>query len=111
VVARSQPDLDAIYRKIIAKAKRGDPASCRLVLDRLDPIRRGRPVTFELPDIDDAAGLMAAHAALLKQISTGRLTPDEAGPISGMIASHLKALEITEVTTRIAALEKKAGIR
>jgi hypothetical protein len=54
-----------VTARVIERASKGDMAAARLVLDRIAPPRRGRPVRLKLPEISDAVSLMAAHAALL----------------------------------------------
>jgi hypothetical protein len=54
---------------------------------------------------------VAAHVALLKAVSMGRLAPDEGAQISTMISSYLKTIETTEHAARLDALERKAGLR
>ena len=89
------------------RAYEGDMAAARLVLERIAPPRRGRPVHLKLPDIGDAAGLMAAHAAVLRAVATGKLTPEEAEPFSAMLGAHLKAIETTDIDRRLRDIEKK----
>jgi N-acetylglucosamine kinase-like BadF-type ATPase len=104
-------DAAAVAKVVIRAAKKGDLVACKIVLDRVAPPRRGRAVTFELPDITNPGGLMAASAALLRAVAAGEMTPDEAEPISAMLASHLKVVEATDIAARIAELERRTGVR
>jgi hypothetical protein len=70
-----------ITRKAIELAKEGDITAIRLCLDRLMPVRRDRPVVFELPTIETAADLPKATNALLQAVASGELTPSEASDI------------------------------
>ena len=45
-------EAEAITRKLIDKALEGDNAALRLCLERLLPPKRGRTVSFELPEQD-----------------------------------------------------------
>ena len=45
---------EAITRKAIEAAKAGDMVAIRLVLDRICPPRKSRPIHIELPAISDA---------------------------------------------------------
>ena len=42
-------DVKSIIEAVVAAAKGGDMTAARIVLDRLAPVRRGRPVQFDLP--------------------------------------------------------------
>ena len=44
-------DGEEILRKTLEDAKSGDPNARKLVLDRIWPVRKGRPVTLDLPSI------------------------------------------------------------
>jgi hypothetical protein len=78
-----EEDADAVIKTVIRKAKRADMSACRLILERISPARRGRPVRFELPKTDNASDLSAAFSALLAAVAKGDLTPDEASLAAG----------------------------
>ena len=50
-------EAKAIARKVVEKALEGDMAALRLCLERLLPPRRDRPVTFDLPKIENVNDL------------------------------------------------------
>jgi hypothetical protein len=100
-----------LTRKAVQLALKGDPTAMRLCFDRICPPRRGCVVRFELPDVTDPAGLMAASAALLKSVAAGELSLEAGEAVSTMLASHLKVVEATDIATRIAELERRTGVR
>ena len=57
-------DRDAIVRAVIAAAKNGDPTAMRLCVERLVPLRKGRPVVFDLPPVKTAADIAGAVGGL-----------------------------------------------
>ena len=71
-------DVDGVVRSVVKAAKRGNMVAAKIVLDRLAPPRRSRPIHFDLPPIVDTAGRLAAFAALTSGVADGTLTPDEA---------------------------------
>ena len=75
--AISESDAVAITCAVVEKAKRGDMIAARLVLDRLWPAPKGGPISFAMPPMNDAAGVLAAHAALLRSIGAGEPAIDE----------------------------------
>jgi hypothetical protein len=79
----------------------------RLCLDRILPARKDRPVVFELPIINGAEDAKVASAALLTAVSAGSLTPSEAAEVGKLVDAYLKAIEVTEVLTRLEKLEQK----
>src|SRR3954469_23570772 len=70
-------DLEAVARAVSNAAQNGDMQAARTILDRLAPIRRGRPVQFAMPAILDAAGIAEAFATVLRSMAGGELTPEE----------------------------------
>jgi hypothetical protein len=82
----------------------------RLVLERIAPPRRGHPVRLKLPEISDAVSVMNAHAALLGDVASGKVTPEEAEPVSAMLGAHLKTIETVDIDRRLRDLESKTMI-
>jgi hypothetical protein len=56
-------EAEVVVRAVVAKAKQGDMRAARLVLDRIAPLRRGRPVTNGLPDVRTARPMRAKPSA------------------------------------------------
>jgi hypothetical protein len=106
VEALLEGDGEGIARKAVEKALEGDMAALRLCLERLLPPRRDRPVTFELPKIENVNDLVFASSAILKACASGTLSPGEAVEVMGLISSHVRVLEMTEIEVRVIALEK-----
>ena len=59
-----EDDAQDVVRTVIAAAKGGDMSACKLVLDRIAPIRRGAPIKFTLPELATASDLPAAITIL-----------------------------------------------
>jgi Family of unknown function (DUF5681) len=91
--------------------KHSDMTAARLVLERICPPRRGRPVKFKLPPITDVGSVLQAHAELLHLVATGALTAEEAEPISALLMAHVKGIETTEIAARLAEVERQMGVR
>ena len=70
-------EADAITRVCIDRAKVGDHHAMKLVNDRILPTRRGRPVQFDLPEIEGATDVTKAHGSILRACAAGVLTPEE----------------------------------
>ena len=70
-------EAEALTRKVVEKAKEGDMVALKLCLDRLAPVRKGRPVQLDLPDIHNASDLAATGSAVGKALADGKLSPEE----------------------------------
>jgi hypothetical protein len=57
--------------------------------------------------MEGAANAAAAMGAILANVASGDLTPYEATGIAGLVEAYRKALETTELETRIKALEER----
>jgi len=102
-----EDDRDAIVRAVVAAAKSGDPTAMRLCIERLIPVRKGRPVTFNLPQIETAADVAGALGTIAEAMAAGELTPDEAGAAAGVIEAKRRAIETVEHEERIRKLEEE----
>jgi Family of unknown function (DUF5681) len=100
-------EAEALTRKVVELALGGDIAALRLCLDRILPPRKDRPVSFEMPPINNAEDARAASAALLGAVSSGNLTPSEAAEIGKLVDSYVKAIETSEVLARLEKLEQR----
>ena len=98
---------EQVAARVIKRASDGDMTAARLVLERIAPPRRGRPVRLKLPEIADAASVMNAHAALLREVAAGKLTPEEAEPVSAMLGAHLKTIETVDIDRRLRDIENQ----
>jgi hypothetical protein len=99
----------AILRKMVAAAKAGDMRAADLVLSRIWPVRRGRPVSLDLPKIETAADLVAALSVAANAMAAGEITPEEAQAVSAVLETKRRAIETVELESRVAALEKERG--
>jgi len=96
-----------IAAAVIDAAKRGDIAAARIVLDRLIPPARERPVVLDLPPVTDTNGVAAAQAAILNAAASGAVLPSEAATLAGVVDARRRAIETVELEARLTALEKE----
>ncbi|GJE57749.1 DUF5681 domain-containing protein [Methylobacterium thuringiense] len=99
-------DAEAIVRKAIELAREGEPQALRMCLDRLLPVRRERPVRFELPEITTTDDLPKATSALLQAVASGDITPSEAADVGHALAAHMRAIETASLNERMRRIEE-----
>jgi hypothetical protein len=99
-------DAESVMLALIRAAKSGDVAAIKLVLERVAPLPRNRPVQFHMPPIETAADLGEAMGAILQAAADGELTPDEATGIASLVETRRRTIETLEHEARIAALEQ-----
>ena len=95
-----------VLRRVVEDAKAGDLRAAEILLRRLWPERKGRPVEVALPEVASAADLVPALAAVVASIARGELTPEEAQAICAVLESQRRAIETAELEARVAALEE-----
>ena len=108
IEALLEGEAEAIGRKAVEMALEGDGLALRLCLERLAPVRRGRPIRFSLPALEGPDDLVKALGGLLRATADGELSPDEAVTVASILETKRRAHETVELETRLAALEKAA---
>ncbi len=111
VLALMESGAEEITKSVIDAARGGDLAAARLVIDRLAPPMRERPVSIDLPDTETPEGIRKAQQAILQSVAGGDITPGEGTAISAIVETHRRALETQELAARIAALEERHAYR
>ncbi len=98
-------DAEAVVKAVLTAAKGGDMTACRIVLDRIAPPPRGRPIRFDVPPIATAEDAAAALHSILAAAGAGQITPDEAATVAGLIETRRRTIETADLERRLAALE------
>lgn len=96
-----------LTRKCIERALEGDSTALRLCMERIAPLRKGRPISLKLPPIATTDDLVKAVASLVQAVGTGVVTPDEGATVATILEVKRKAIETQELDRRVAALEAK----
>jgi hypothetical protein len=104
-------EAEELTRKCIDLAKAGDTTALRLCMERIAPVRKGRPVTITLPPISTAGDVLGAIGATIDAMSQGDLTPDEASVIAGVLEVKRNAIETVDLEARLSAVEEGLGTR
>jgi hypothetical protein len=103
--ALGEGEAEAIVMALVGKAKEGDAIAARTILDRVWPARKGARVRFDLPTVTSAEELPGAVAAVTRQVADGEISPDEGTAIVALLEAHRKAIETSDLATRVTALE------
>ena len=83
---------EALTQAAISKALEGDSTALKLCLDRIAPIRKGRPVPLDIPEITDVRSLAAAGAVVGNALAAGELSSDEAAGVPEHAGRYQAAL-------------------
>jgi hypothetical protein len=94
-----------ITQAVLEAAKGGDLSAAKMVLERLAPPMRERPISIDLPDTGTAIGCATAQGAILQAVGVGDLLPGEGATLAGIVENRRRSIETTELEQRITALE------
>ncbi len=83
--------------------------AARLVLDRVVPVRKGRPIAIKLPAITTPTDVLEALSVTFERMAAGEITPDEAAIVAGVLDSQRRAVELVDIEQRLARLEDENG--
>jgi hypothetical protein len=103
-VAEAGPELVEV---LLTAAKAGNLRAVELVLDRVWPARRGRPVRVDAPEIHSTADLKPASEALTSAVLSGELTPQEGSDAARVLVAHGDMIGLVDLDERLTVLEEK----
>jgi hypothetical protein len=102
-------NASAVMQAVVNAAKGGDMRAADILLRRLWPERKGRPVELDMPALTSAAGVTAALAAVVSAVAGGELSPEEGQAVAAILEAQRRAIETADLEARIAALEARNG--
>ena len=110
ILSMLPPDaLQTLYTTIFAAAASGDMTAARLLLDRLDPAPRGRPVELpEMPPIDGIEGAQQAGRRVLETMLAGEVSPDEANALLDVVVKQVVGLEARDWGKLLLELQERS---
>jgi len=88
------------------EAKKGNLRAVEMLLDRIWPARRGRPVEVDAPPIRVTADVLPAGAAVTSAVLGGELTPEEGSAAARVLVAHQKMIETVDLEARLEHLEQ-----
>ncbi|WP_295446494.1 DUF5681 domain-containing protein [uncultured Thiodictyon sp.] len=97
-------DLPEIVAALVEQAKAGDVQVARLLMDRALPALRPVAAPVAVPLGND---LTQASGAVLAALSTGEIATDQASDLAAVLSALARVREITELESRVAALEAR----
>lgn len=103
--ALMEGNLEEVLATVIERAKGGDMAACRMLLDKVLPNIKDRPIVLEMPLVNDLKDVGKAQAAILQEVVYGNITPNEGERVSAIIEARRRSIETIELEERISKLE------
>ena len=109
LLALMEGGAEKITQAVIDAAQAGDLMAAKIILDRVMPPAKERPVYVDLPDTSTSEGVSAAQNAILQAVAAGDLLPNEASTLSAIVEAKRKSIETQELADRITQLENRHG--
>ncbi|MBR0668271.1 hypothetical protein GXW71_28220 [Roseomonas hellenica] len=106
--AIGQESAKDLLRAVVTAALAGDMRAADILLRRLWPERKGRPVEIDLPRIERPADLVPALAAVAEAVAAGELSPEEGQAVAAVLETQRRAAETADLAARIEALEQRS---
>ena len=104
-----QGQAKALTQTAVTRALEGDSVALKLCMERIAPAPKDQPVSFSLPEMNNALDASKAAGGVLRAVSDGDLTPIEATRVMGLVDSYRRTLELTEIEKRLRALETRGA--
>jgi hypothetical protein len=98
-----EANRDAIFRRLLVQAKKGESSAMRIVMGSLLP--RQRTVAFRLPPIEKIEDAIGALKEVAAAVANGQLSPDEAASMADVISSFRSIYETVNLERRVLELE------
>jgi hypothetical protein len=116
-VSRGAVELDEIgadagkqlLQVMMDKALEGDTRAGELLLARIWPSRRGRPVEIESTPIKAPDDYVAAAADVTNAVMRGEMTPHEGRAVSSLLELQVKAIDMARITRQIEELKERVA--
>ena len=87
-------------------------SACNAILERAyGKSLAGRPVVLDLPDTASVEGVTRAIAQIIQTAASGQITPSEAGDFCSLLEAQRRAIELSDIESRLARLEAAQGAR
>lgn len=102
-------EADDVLAAVVSAAKSGDMRAAEIILGRVWPTRKSRPVKIALPTVKTPADLSAAIGVVAEAVGIGDITPDEGQAVAAVLELQRRAIETAELADRVAALEQAAS--
>jgi hypothetical protein len=107
----AERQAEQVFQKVIEQALAGDVPSQKIVLDRVYPPPKARPINVPIPPINGREDALSAIAAIFSALGQGQLTPDETTALSLVVGRFIQIIDLQDHERRIAALEQARGKR
>ena len=98
---------EQIFQVIVDKALAGDLRAAELLLSRVWPTRRGRPVEIEATPVKSLSEVVPAVADVMNAVLAGEMTPREGHDVAALMQTQCRTIETYDIERRLQKLEAR----
>jgi len=100
---------ERVVRKAVEMALQGNETALRLVLERLLPVAKDRPISLDLPQLAKASDVAEAVRRAVEAVAAGAVTPAEAEIVLKLLEALRAALVNREGDLEIERFDRILG--
>lgn len=102
-----ESEIEEVCQCVIGQAKEGNMQAARIILDRLLPPKKDRPINLKLPMISNATDALEASKLICHAVCNGEITPLEGESLSKIVEIQAKNIDLFNFGNRLEAIEKQ----
>lgn len=111
VAAYVEPHIKDVLDKAIDLAKKGDPQSMRLILERFAPLAKQDAERVTVPGLSQATTLEEKANAVIAAAAEGHISAEAAGKLLGVLRDYASTITATDHERRLKAIEEGRAAR
>lgn len=98
--------IQMVCEQVLSQAQEGNLQAAKIILDRLLPPKKDRPINFKLPMINNAVDALEASRLICHAVGNGEITPLEGESLSKIVEIQAKNIDLFNFGVRLEAIEK-----
>jgi uncharacterized protein YqgV (UPF0045/DUF77 family) len=96
---------EALIRKCIAEALKGNMVAMRLCIERILPALQESAIKFKVGPTDTCAEVGKDQDSIFKEVSKGRIVPQQGAIVFNILEGKRRTIENQKLEDRVSALE------
>ncbi len=108
---RVSRSADELFDVALGLARDGNGTMLKMLLDRIWPVGRSRPLEIGAPEIRKPHDLLTAMASITNAMFGDGATAQESAAAAKVLKAHLEAIQTIDHEERLTDLEKEWGRR
>ncbi len=106
IAAYVEPHIQEVLDKAIDLAKKGDPQSMRLILERFAPLAKQDAERVSIPGFANAQTLEEKADAVIAAAASGHCSAEAAAKLLGVLRDYASTITASDHERRIQAIEE-----